>query len=123
MALRVVACQLNPTVGDIDGNVDAIVSAIDAHAAAGAQLIVFGELAVTGYPPEDLLLKPAFAAASDAGLQRVVDATARHAGVVAVVGAAEHVDPLHTYNTAVFCGDGKILGRHRKRLLPNYAVF
>ena len=122
-ALRVAACQLNPTVGDIDGNVDAIIECLRAQASAGAALVVFGELAITGYPPEDLLLKPAFAMASEAGLARVVAATADVPGVTAVVGAAEHVDELVRYNTAVFCRDGEIVGRHRKRLLPNYAVF
>lgn len=122
-ALRVAACQLNPTVGDIDGNVDAIVDCLRAQAAAGARLVVFGELAISGYPPEDLLLKPAFTAASDAGLQRIAAATADVPGVVAVVGAVEQVDPLRRYNTAAFVRDGSVVARHRKRLLPNYAVF
>ena len=122
-ALRIAACQLNPTVGDVDGNVDAIIECLAAQAAAGAQLVVFGELAVSGYPPEDLLLKPAFAAACDAGLARVVAATREHPGVVAVVGAAEHVNAERRYNAAVFCRDGRVIARHRKRLLPNYAVF
>jgi NAD+ synthase (glutamine-hydrolysing) len=122
-ALRIAACQLNPTVGDIDGNVAAIIGCLRAQASAGAALVVFGELAISGYPPEDLLLKPAFAEASEAGLSRIVAATADMPGVTAVVGAAEHVDELVRYNTAVFCRDGAIVGRHRKRLLPNYAVF
>lgn len=123
MALRIAACQLNPTVGAIDANVDAIIECFNAQADAGAHVVVFGELAITGYPPEDLLLKPAFAVASDAGLQRLVEATASRPGVVAVVGAAEPVEPLRTYNTAVFVRDGAVVARHRKRLLPNYAVF
>ncbi len=122
-ALRIAACQLNPTVGDIAGNVDAVIECFGAQAAAGAQVVVFGELAISGYPPEDLLLKTAFAVACEAGLARVVAATAEAPGVVAVVGAAEHVDALTRFNTAVFCRDGAIVGRHRKRLLPNYAVF
>ncbi|MEY2399162.1 MAG: hypothetical protein QOJ00_2336 [Actinomycetota bacterium] len=122
-ALRIAACQLNPTVGAIDANVDAIIECLRTQAATGAQLVVFGELAITGYPPEDLLLKPAFALASDAALARIVAATRDVPGVTAVVGAAEHVDELVRYNTAVFCRDGDIVGRHRKRLLPNYAVF
>src|SRR4051812_19947565 len=109
-ALRIAACQLNPTVGDIDSNVDAIVGCLAAYAAAGAQLVVFGELAISGYPPEDLLLKPAFAAACDAGLARVVAATREHPGVVAVVGAAEHVSATQRFNTAVFCRGGEVIG-------------
>ena len=88
-ALRIAACQLNPTVGDIDGNVDAIVSTLRTQAPGRGTLVVFGELAITGYPPEDLLLKPAFAAACEAGLRRVAAATADAPGVVAVVGAAD----------------------------------
>ncbi|MBA2609365.1 MAG: NAD+ synthase [Actinobacteria bacterium] len=122
-ALRIAACQLNPTVGDIEGNVDSIVEQLHAQAAAGAQLVVFGELAISGYPPEDLLLKRAFTDACDGGLARVVAATRQHPGLVAVLGACEQVDALRRYNTAVFCRDGAIVARHRKRLLPNYAVF
>ncbi len=122
-ALRVAACQLNPTVGDINANVDAIITCLQTQAAAGARLVVFGELALSGYPPEDLLLKPAFAAASDAGLARVLAATVLLPGVVVVLGAVEHVDAVRRYNTATFCRDGEVVARHRKRLLPNYAVF
>jgi len=123
MALQIAACQLNPTIGDINANVDAIIDCMRAQVAAGAHLVVFGELAITGYPPEDLLLKPAFAAASDGGLERLAAATAEVPGVVIVVGATEHVDAVTRYNTAVFCRDGAIVARHRKRLLPNYGVF
>ncbi|MDP1793490.1 MAG: NAD+ synthase [Acidimicrobiales bacterium] len=121
--LRIASCQLNPTVGDIAGNVDAIIGCIRAQAGARADVVAFGELAISGYPPEDLLLKPAFAAASDAGLERIVAATAAFPGVLVVLGAVEQVDALYRFNTAVFCRDGAVVGRHRKRLLPNYAVF
>lgn len=122
-ALRIAACQLNPTVGAIEQNTDAIIECLRTHASAGAQLVVFGELAISGYPPEDLLLKPAFTDACDAALARVAKVTEELPGVVAVVGAVEQVDPLRRYNTATFLCDGAIIARHRKRLLPNYAVF
>ncbi|MEY2425363.1 MAG: hypothetical protein QOI61_935 [Actinomycetota bacterium] len=120
--LRIAACQLNPTVGDIDGNVDALINAFNAAVTDGARVVVFGELAVTGYPPEDLLLKPAFIAAAEDGLQRVAAATAEAPGVLAVVGAIEQ-DGKQLFNTAALCRDGVVLAQHRKRHLPNYAVF
>jgi NAD+ synthase (glutamine-hydrolysing) len=122
-ALRIAACQLNPVVGDIDANADGVIDCLRAQADAGARLVVFGELALSGYPPEDLLLKPAFAAASDAALARVAEATASMPGLTAVLGAVEQVDEQRRYNTATFVRDGQIVARHRKRLLPNYAVF
>ncbi len=122
MELRVAACQLNPTVGDIDGNVDALIGAFNAAVADGARVVVFGELAVTGYPPEDLLLKPAFLVAAEAGLQRFAVRTAAAPGVLAVVGALE-LQGDFLFNTAALCRDGEVIAHHRKRHLPNYAVF
>ncbi len=122
-ALRIAACQLNPIVGDIDRNADAIIDCFRRHAATGARLVVFGELAISGYPPEDLLLKPAFTAASDTALARIAAATTEHPGVTAVLGAVDQVDALRRFNTATFVRDGQVIARHRKRLLPNYAVF
>jgi NAD+ synthase (glutamine-hydrolysing) len=120
--LRIAACQLNPTVGAIDANVDAIIRAFHAAVGDGARVVAFGELAVTGYPPEDLLFKESFLAASAAGLARVATATADAPGVLAIVGTVEG-DADCLYNAAAFCRDGEILAFHRKRALPNYAVF
>jgi NAD+ synthase (glutamine-hydrolysing) len=120
--VRIAGCQLNPTIGAIDANVDAIIRALHAAVADGARVVAFGELAVTGYPPDELLFKESFLAASAAGLQRIVAATADAPGVLAIVGTVEG-DGDCLYNAAAFCRDGEILGFHRKRALPNYAVF
>ena len=120
--LRIAGCQLNPTVGDIDGNVDAIVAAFRSAVADGARLVVFGELGVTGYPPEDLLFKDGFVEAAADGLRRVAAATADAPGVVAIVGSLEG-DGKVLYNAAAYCRDGDVVAYHRKRALPNYAVF
>ena len=72
--LRVALCQLNTVVGDLDGNVERIVDALEQAEAAGCDLVAFPELAITGYPPEDLLLKPGFVADNRAALQKVAAA-------------------------------------------------
>ncbi len=84
MPLRTALAQLNPVVGDIDGNVGRILEAWKAAAGAGADIVAFPELAVTGYPPEDLLFKPEFVAASERAVQRL--AADGPPGTVAVVG-------------------------------------
>src|ERR1700722_15423651 len=86
--LRVAAAQLDTVVGDLSGNVDQILAALSAAEAAGADICIFPELAIPGYPPEDLLLKPAFVADNLAALQRVAAATA---GCVALIGFVDIV--------------------------------
>ncbi|HUR78415.1 MAG TPA: NAD+ synthase [Acidimicrobiales bacterium] len=120
--MRIAGCQLNPTVGAIDANCDAIIEAFNAAVADGARVVAFGELAVTGYPPEDLLFKDAFVAAAAAGLHRVATATATAPGALAIVGAVESEDG-RLYNAVALCRDGEVVAFHRKRALPNYAVF
>jgi NAD+ synthase (glutamine-hydrolysing) len=116
--IRVAACQLNLIVGDLDGNATAILDAIDQAEIAECDVAVFPELAITGYPPEDLLLKPGFVADNRAALDRVAAGTGRCAAVVGFVDAG-----LDLYNAAAVCADGKVHGVYRKRLLPNYGVF
>ncbi|HET9692041.1 MAG TPA: NAD+ synthase [Acidimicrobiales bacterium] len=116
--LRVALCQLDPTVGALEANADAIVAAYRQADAAGCDLAVFGELAITGYPPEDLLLKPGFVADNQAALARVAAATGRCAAVVGFVD--EDVD---LFNAAAVCADGAVRGVYHKQELPNYAVF
>ncbi len=111
-------CQINTVVGDLDGNVERVVAAYEQADAAGCDLAVFPELAITGYPPEDLVLKPAFVGANRAALDKVA---ARTAGCVAVIGFVDADRDLH--NAAAVCHEGRVLGTYRKRLLPNYAVF
>jgi NAD+ synthase (glutamine-hydrolysing) len=116
--LRLALCQLDPTVGDLEGNTAAIIDAYRAAEAAGAHLAAFGELAVCGYPPEDLLLKPGFVADARSALGRIAAATGRCA---AVVGFPEARRDL--FNAAAVCAQGQVLGTYRKRLLPNNTVF
>ena len=116
--LRVASCQINTRVGDLDYNVARILGALDEAEAAGCDLAVFPELAMTGYPPEDLLLKPGFIADNRAALERVA---ARTANCVAVVGFVDvHRD---LWNAAAVCAHGEVRGVYHKRNLPNYAVF
>ena len=117
--IRVVAAQSNLVVGDLEGNVGRARAAIAAAQDAGADLVVLPELTVTGYPPEDLLLKPAFVAAARASVDAVAAATGP---VVAVVGFPEVVGD-HLVNAAAVCADGRVVATYRKHRLPNYAVF
>jgi NAD+ synthase (glutamine-hydrolysing) len=117
--LRIALAQVNPTVGDVSGNGRLLRERIAEARAAGAQLVVFPELAITGYPPEDLLLKPHFVAASEQELRSVA---AEVEDVVALVGFAEQAaSGLH--NAAAALAGGEIRGIYRKMLLPNYGVF
>src|SRR5918996_535008 len=117
--LRLAGAQINPVVGDLDGNVERVLAAYREAARRGAHLVVFPELAVTGYPPEDLVFKPSFLAASRAAVERVA---AEVGDAAAVVG---FVDPTHAgpANAAALCHRGRILGVYHKVLLPNYGVF
>lgn len=116
--MRVALAQINTTVGDLDGNRDRIVARIEEARAARADVVVFPELAITGYPPEDLLLRPGFIRAADESLREV----AREAeGIVVLVGAP-HFD-RRLFNACAVCKDGEIATVYRKRLLPNYGVF
>ncbi len=112
------SCQLNPTVGDLDGNVAAILDAVEQAEYAGADLAVFGELAVCGYPPEDLLLKPRFIADCRAALEKLAARTGRCAVVVGFPDADRDL-----YNAAALCASGEVATVYRKRHLPNYDVF
>jgi NAD+ synthase (glutamine-hydrolysing) len=117
--LRLAGAQINPVVGDIDGNGDRILAAYADAVDRNAHLVVFPELTVTGYPPEDLVFKPSFLAASQAMMQRLareIDETA------AVFGFVEPT-PAGPANAAALCAHGRVLGIYHKILLPNYGVF
>jgi NAD+ synthase (glutamine-hydrolysing) len=116
--LRIALAQLNPIVGDIAGNEAKIAGQIAAARAAGAQLVVFPELALTGYPPEDLLLKEHFLADTRAALERLA---AGAEGIVAIVGYPERAVDVH--NAAAVLADGAVQASYRKLHLPNYGVF
>ena len=117
--LRVGCAQINAVVGDLDGNAERVIAAYDAAVAEGCDLVVFPELVVTGYPPEDLLLKPAFVAAAGETVAKLAERTGE---CVAVIGYPERAGE-HLYNSAAVCAGGQILGTYRKQLLPNYSVF
>ncbi|MGP0032818.1 MAG: NAD+ synthase [Acidimicrobiales bacterium] len=121
MPLRVAAAQLNTVVGDLSGNVDRVLAALAAAEAASADLCVVPELAIPGYPPEDLLLKPGFVADNKAALDKVAAATRECAIVVGYVGATP--DGSGLANAAALCARGRLVGIYRKQLLPNYGVF
>jgi NAD+ synthase (glutamine-hydrolysing) len=116
--IRIAACQVNTVVGDLDGNVARILAALEDAEAADADLAVFPELAITGYPPEDLLLKSGFVADNREALDKLAARTGRCAVVVGFVDAARDL-----YNAAAICSAGRVHGVYHKRLLPNYAVF
>jgi NAD+ synthase (glutamine-hydrolysing) len=116
--LRIALAQINPKVGDLDGNVAKICAAYDRAEAEGCDIVAFPELAITGYPPEDLVLKPGFVADNLAALGKVAARTGRCAAVVGYVAADRDL-----YNAAAVCAGGEVKGTYRKRLLPNYAVF
>jgi NAD+ synthase (glutamine-hydrolysing) len=116
--MRVALAQINTTVGDLDGNRRRIVRGIDDAKAAGADLVLFPELAVTGYPPEDLLLRPGFLRAAHESLREI----ARSArGIVALVGVPRLDRDL--FNACAVCAAGEVKALYRKRFLPNYGVF
>ena len=118
--LRVGICQLNLTVGDLDGNAERMIAALAEVSERGADVAVFPELAVCGYPPEDLLAKPRFAQDCLAALEKVAAATGRCA---AVVGLPVAGDGGSLFNAAAVCAGGGIAGMARKAHLPNYGVF
>src|SRR3954451_5440774 len=116
--LHIALAQIDPTVGDIQGNARKVSEYTARARDEGAQLVVFPELCLTGYPPEDLLLKTAFLDAARAALDELA---AQTRGIVALVGFPERADDV--YNSAAVLADGRVAGVYRKMHLPNYGVF
>jgi NAD+ synthase (glutamine-hydrolysing) len=118
LTLRLAMAQINPVVGDLAGNSGKISAGIARAVEEGADIVTFPELALTGYPPEDLLLKPAF-------IERNLDAlralASQVSGITAVVGFVDRQDDI--YNAAAILDDGGIAGVYHKKYLPNYGVF
>jgi len=116
--MKISLCQINPTVGAIDRNVDLIMKWYQKAVAAGAELTVFPELALVGYPPQDLLLRRRFLDKAEMALKSIAEKTT----VPMIIG-----NPLREngklYNCAFVCGHGEIAGHYKKRLLPTYDVF
>jgi len=116
--LRVALAQINPTVGDIAGNARKIAEYTGTAREQGAALVVFPELSLSGYPPEDLLLKTSFLDLAEAALGELA---AQTHGIVALVGFPERADDV--YNSAAVLADGEVVAVYRKMYLPNYGVF
>src|ERR671936_454460 len=116
--MRLALAQINTTVGDLDRNRERILRAVDEARSAGADLVLLPELAVTGYPPEDLLLRPGFVRAAAESLREIARETR---GIVALVGFPHFERDL--YNACAVCVDGELTAIYRKRFLPNYGVF
>ena len=130
--LQVLVCQFNPVVGDLEGNARRILEACAVAHGQGRQLVVTPELALSGYPPEDLLLRPAFMARCESLVQEIAQATSAWPGLRLVLGhpagradgtapvaaADRSVQDRRVLNAASVLGDGAVLARHVKRELP-----
>jgi NAD+ synthase (glutamine-hydrolysing) len=119
--LRVALAQVNMTVGDLVGNTRKIINSMQQAYAVGTQIVCFPELALPGYPPEDLLLKPGFVAANLRKLDEIIHDSNDFTGLTAIIG---FVDRNHDiYNAAAVVHEGKLAGVYHKHYLPNYGVF
>ncbi|HEU4725446.1 MAG TPA: NAD+ synthase [Candidatus Eisenbacteria bacterium] len=116
--VRIALAQVNPVVGDLPGNTKKVIEFIERARSQGAELVAFPELVLTGYPPEDLLLRPEFIEQNQAALDEVVRATQ---GITAIVGFAQRAGDV--YNAAAIAHDGRIAAVYQKSHLPNYGVF
>jgi NAD+ synthase (glutamine-hydrolysing) len=116
--LRVAMAQINSTVGDFNGNVDKILGNIETARSKGADIVTFPELAVCGYPPEDLLFKPQFIQANLESLRKIAQASK---DITVITGFVD--EAIDIYNAAAIIHDGKIAGIYHKIFLPNYGVF
>ena len=116
--VRVGLAQVNPTVGAIEANARLVIEWMGRARAAGCDLVAFPELTLTGYPPEDLLFKPAFI---EANLRALADVTKESRGLTAVLGYVDKRDDI--FNAAAVLHDGAHAGTYHKQYLPNYGVF
>ena len=120
MSVRIALAQINLLVGDIKGNTEKVIaSALVARDQQRADIVVFPELCLTGYPPEDLLLRPALKQQVVAAVQHICEAIN---GITCVIGAPWHVEEK-LYNAALVIRDGEIEATYLKQCLPNYSVF
>jgi NAD+ synthase (glutamine-hydrolysing) len=118
--VKVGLAQLNTRVGAIDANTEKVIELAEhARDRLGCELVLFPELTLSGYPPEDLLLHRGLRSRVEAGFQRIMD---RVRGITVCLGYPEYADE-GTYNSAALIRDGEIVAKHRKHALPNYAVF
>jgi NAD+ synthase (glutamine-hydrolysing) len=116
--MRMALAQLNVVVGDLDGNREKVLASLREAHSLGTDLVLFPELATTGYPPEDLLLRPGFVRAARSSLERIA---AECTGIIALVGTPWFDRDLA--NACAVCADGRVQAVYRKHFLPNYGVF
>jgi NAD+ synthase (glutamine-hydrolysing) len=116
--MRLAVVQMNSVVGDLEGNRTGILERLEEAAGTGADLVVFPELAVTGYPPEDLLLRPSFVKAARGSLDRIARSCR---GLVALIGCP--IFDRDLFNACAVCAEGGVKAVYRKQFLPNYGVF
>src|SRR5437016_6095396 len=116
--LRLAMAQINVVVGDVDGNLQKILEWMDRAHDVDADIVTFPELALTGYPPEDLLLKPQFIDANLAALDKIIGRTRE---ITAVIGFVDRKDDI--FNAAAIAQNGKLVTTYHKMYLPNYGVF
>src|SRR6266568_1614336 len=121
LPLRVALAQINVTVGDLEGNSQKILTAMQQASAARAQILGTPELALTGYPPEDLLLKPGFVDDNLRVLQELIQASRAFPGLTTVIGFVDRDHDI--YNAAAIINAGRLIGKYHKHYLPNYGVF
>ncbi len=121
--MRIALAQINPVVGDISGNTELILAKLNAARDQGADLVVYPELAVIGYPPKDLLLKPAVIEDCGAAVSDLADHCRDIAAIIGYPCPAKTPHGLTLHNAAAFCYNGRIQHRHVKNLLPTYDVF
>ncbi|MDX6440027.1 MAG: hypothetical protein QOF45_2610 [Gaiellaceae bacterium] len=116
--MRLALAQINAVVGDLNGNRERILSSLSDARSEGADLVLLPELAVTGYPPEDLLLRPSFVRAAEQSVREIARACT---GLTALIGTPWFDRDL--FNACAVCADGEVKTLYRKRYLPNYGVF
>ena len=121
--MRILVAQINPIVGDFEGNTRKIIQALDHARSKQADVVVFSELVLCGYPPEDLLLHAAFIDASQKYLEKIVQASSRLMVVLGLVRRNPTKKEKPVFNSAAIIQDGKLLGFEDKQLLPTYDVF
>ncbi|MGA0882712.1 MAG: NAD+ synthase, partial [Burkholderiaceae bacterium] len=123
MTLKMVAAQINACVGDLNGNAQKILAAAQQAHAAGAHVMVTPELSLTGYPPEDLLLRPSFLRRSKAVLEQLAADLSSLVGLSVLVGHPKLLDDGQICNAASLLQSGRVVAQYGKLELPNYAVF
>lgn len=121
--MRILAAQINPTIGDFEGNTKKILNALEHAKQKGMDVVLFSEMSLCGYPPEDLLMHDAFVQEMEKCLDRVIKASKGLFVAVGLVRRNDFEEEKPLFNSAAIVADGRLLGFQDKRLLPTYDVF